>query len=88
MSEQAKSDTQSTEPKEKPFYTRPKFIMGAFVTVVLLVLVLQNMGPATISIFFWKASVPAAIVYVLCAIIGFGAAKITARPRKDKPKGS
>ncbi len=79
--------TTATKP-EKPFYLRPRFIMIAFVVVVLLVLVLQNMESATISIFFWEASIPAALVYIFCAILGFGAAKITTREKKDTPKRS
>ena len=76
-----------TERPEKPFYLRPRFIMIAFVAIVSLILVLQNMESAQISIFFWEASIPAALVYIFRAILGFGAAKITAS-RDQKKKSS
>jgi uncharacterized integral membrane protein len=82
------SDEQKVTKPEKPFYLRPRFIMIAFVVIVLLILVLQNMESATISIFFWEASIPAALVYIFCAILGFGAAKITTREKKDAPTRS
>lgn len=80
MSQTEANATQST----KPIYARPKFILCAATTIVFMILILQNMESVMIEILFWKASAPAALVYVIFALAGFGAARITLRPRSRK----
>jgi len=60
------------EPKAKPFYTRPKFIMGAIAGVIFLILIIQNSQSIGIDIFFWKATAPAALLYLIFSFVGFG----------------
>ncbi len=76
--------SETLETKAKPWYTKPRNIAIVFVCVVFLVLILQNMESVMIEILFWKASAPAALVYVIFALAGFGAARITLRPRSRK----
>lgn len=60
------------EPKGKPFYTRPKFIMSAIAGVVFLILIFQNWKSVSVNLFFvTDLQIPAALVYIACAIIGF-----------------
>ncbi len=83
MSQTEADSTRSTTP----FYARPKFILCALTAIVFLILILQNMESVMIQILFWKASAPAALVYVIFALAGFGAARITLRPRSKKNTG-
>jgi uncharacterized integral membrane protein len=76
--------TETTEPKAKPWFTKPRNIAIIFVCIVFLVLILQNMESVMVQILFWKASAPAALIYVIFALAGFGAARITLRPRSKK----
>lgn len=63
---------QQTQPKaKKPIYTRPKFIAACLVAVVFLILVIQNSQKIAFDVFFWEAQVPAALLYVVFALIGF-----------------
>lgn len=59
------------EPKGKPFYTRPRFIMGAIAGVIFLILIIQNSQSIVIDIFFWEASAPAALLYLIFSLVGF-----------------
>lgn len=60
------------EPKGKPFYTRPKFIMGAIAGIIFLILIIQNSQSTAIDIFFWEATAPAALLYLIFSLVGFG----------------
>ena len=71
-----------TEKALRPWYTKPRNIVVMLAAVVLLILVLQNMGAATITILFWKAEIPAALVYIAFAAAGFAAARITHKRKK------
>lgn len=55
----------------KPFYTRPKFIISVFLGIIFLILILQNDDAISINIFFWTAVVPAALLYLIFSLIGF-----------------
>lgn len=62
----------ATDPvKPKPFYTRPRFIMGVIAGIIFLILIIQNSQPTVINIFFWKATAPAALLYIIFAAVGF-----------------
>ena len=79
--------SETTEVKPRAWYTKSRNIAIMFVSLVFLILILQNMESVMIQILFWKASAPAALVYVIFALAGFGAARITLRPRSKKNKG-
>ncbi len=79
--------SETTDVKTKAWYTKPRNIAIMFVSLVFLILILQNMESVMVQILFWKASAPAALIYVIFALAGFGAARITLRPRSKKSKG-
>ena len=58
-------------PKTKPFYTKPRFILGAIAAIIFLILMFQNWNDTLINIFFWEATLPAAVLYTAFAIVGF-----------------
>jgi uncharacterized integral membrane protein len=73
-----KKDIQMTDttptppaPKSKPFYTKPRFILGAIAAVIFLILMFQNWDKSTIEIFFWEASLPRSVIYTAFAVLGF-----------------
>lgn len=63
--------TNQTTPSKRPFYTRPKFITVSILTVVFLILVLQNMRTVTINVFFMEVQASAVLLYLIFALIGF-----------------
>jgi len=65
------TETHSEPRDKKPLYTRPKFIAACVVCVVFLILIIQNSQKITFDVFFWEAQVPAAMLYVIFALIGF-----------------
>ncbi len=69
------------EPKSKPFYTRPKFIMGAIAGIIFLILIIQNSQSIVIDIFFWEATAPAALLYLIFSLVGFGVGWLLNRSR-------
>ena len=72
----------ATEQALRPWYTKPRNIAIGLAALVLLILVLQNMGAATLTILFWEAEIPAALVYIAFAAAGFAAARITHKRKK------
>jgi len=75
------SETQ-TEPKaKKPLYARPKFIAACIVSIVFLILIIQNSQKIKFDVFFWEAQVPAALLYVVFALIGFTVGWLLRRSR-------
>jgi len=73
----------------KPWYFRPRFIAVGFITIVFLVLILQNMESVLVQVLFWKVSAPAALLYFFFAVSGFIAARITlGSEKRSKPKGA
>jgi uncharacterized integral membrane protein len=74
MNEPATSNPTPTppEPKGKPFYLKPRFIMGAIAGIIFLILIFQNWDGVDLRILFWKQEgVPAAIPYLAFSLIGF-----------------
>ncbi|MFG0246146.1 MAG: hypothetical protein ACF8MF_08880 [Phycisphaerales bacterium JB052] len=79
------TDSQSTNPtppapKGKPFYFKPKFIMGAIAGIIFLILIFQNWDGVDLRILFWKQEgVPAALPYLAFSLIGFIVGWLTKR---------
>ncbi len=65
------SETQTELKSKKPIYTRPKFIAGCVVGVIFMILIIQNSQRVNFDVFFWEASVPAALLYLVFALLGF-----------------
>ena len=65
--------TNTTDPikPKKPIYSRPKFIAWALASIVFLILIIQNSQSVSIDVFFWKATAPSALLYLIFALIGF-----------------
>jgi uncharacterized integral membrane protein len=84
MTEETPSSTPTTsEPKKKPIYTRPKFILSMICAVIFLILIFQNWDAVDIRIFFWKQeAIPAAIPYLLFSLIGFVVGWLVRKPKK------
>lgn len=72
MNPDSTSKQYNSEPKGKPFYTRPKFIMAVIAGIIFLILIIQNSQPTAIDIFFWEATAPAALLYLIFSLVGFG----------------
>lgn len=70
-----------TEIKKKPIYTKPKFIASVVASIIFLILIFQNWDMVSVRVLFWKQPVPASLMYVVFAIAGFVAARITHRTR-------
>jgi len=76
-------DQTLTPADQKPFYTRPKFITSVILGIIFLVLILQNSEAISIDIFFWTAVVPAALLYIIFAAIGFTVGWLLKRPARE-----
>lgn len=74
------------EPKGSPFYTRPKFIMGTIAGIIFLILIIQNSQATVIDIFFWKATAPAALLYLIFSLVGFGVGWVVSRSQIARAK--
>lgn len=72
-----------TEKALSPWYTKPRNIVIGLAALVFVILVLQNMEGATLTILFWEARIPAALVYIAFACAGYAAARITHK-RKNR----
>lgn len=57
--------------KKKPLYTKPKFILSMIAAVIFLILIFQNWDSMPIDIFFWKAELPAALLFLIFSLVGF-----------------
>ncbi len=66
---------------KKPMYTRPKFIVSMIAGVIFLILIFQNWDSMPIDIFFWKAELPAAILFLIFSLIGFTVGWLLKRPK-------
>lgn len=84
MPDQPAAPTPPAPEKGTPFYIKPKFIMGAIAAVIFLILMFQNWNAIAISIFFWETTLPAAVLFIIFALIGFGVGFIVARSHSVK----
>ena len=71
MTDSTKPTPTPPAPKTKPFYTKPRFILGAIAAIIFLILMFQNWNDTLINIFFWEATPPAAVLYTAFAVLGF-----------------
>tara|TARA_E500000318_G_scaffold5598_1_gene5693 strand:- start:18151 stop:18423 length:273 start_codon:yes stop_codon:yes gene_type:complete len=86
MTEQATTPT-PPEPKGKPFYLKPKFIMGVIAGVIFLILIFQNWEDVELDLFFiTDLLVPAAIVYFVFSLIGFVVGYLVCRSQNARAK--
>ena len=85
MTEQSNTPT-PPETKGKPFYTKPKFIMGAVAAVIFIILILQNSQTTVIDVFFWEANAPAAMLYLIFSLIGFVVGWLLCRSQNARAK--
>ncbi len=69
------------KPTKKPIYTRPKFIASMIAGVIFLILIFQNWDSMPIDIFFWKAQLPAALLFLIFSAIGFVVGWLVRRPK-------
>jgi len=69
------------KPTKKPLYTRPKFIASMIASVIFLILIFQNWDSMPIDIFFWKAELPAAALFLIFSLIGFIVGWLLKRPK-------
>lgn len=76
------------EPKGKPFYLKPKFIMGAIAGVIFLILIIQNSQSTIIDVFFWEANAPAAMLYLIFSLLGFTVGWLVCRSQNARAKRS
>ena len=75
------------EPKGKPFYLKPKFIMGVIAGVIFLILIFQNWEDVELDLFFiTDLLVPAAIVYFVFSLIGFVVGYLVCRSQNARAK--
>lgn len=72
------------EPKGKPFYLKPKFIMGAIAAIIFLILIIQNSQTTIIDVFFWEANAPAAMLYLIFSLLGFGVGWLVCRSQNAR----
>lgn len=81
------SDTsEAPKPIKKPIYTRPKFIAWTFVVIVFLFLIFRNLETVTMDVFFMPLRAPAALLYLIFAIIGFMVGWLVRKPKKQAGK--
>lgn len=74
------------EPKGKPFYLKPKFIMGAIAAIIFLILIIQNSQSTIIDVFFWEANAPAALLYIIFSLVGFTVGWLLCRSQNARSK--
>jgi len=70
---------------------RPKFIVVLVLIALFLVILIQNLQPVTLRLFFWKVSMSQIIfmpiIMAVGFIVGFIIAKLTGNRTKRKPRG-
>ena len=72
---------------KKPLYTRPKFIISMIAGVVFLILIFQNWASVSVNLFFMTdQQVPAALMYIVFALIGFIVGWLVKRPKSSSKK--
>lgn len=65
---------------------RPKFIAVLALIVVFLIILVQNIQPVTLRLFFWKIGMPQIILIPLTMAIGFVVGLIVAKATSNKTK--
>jgi uncharacterized integral membrane protein len=62
----------------KDFFKRPKVIAIIVISILALIILLQNMHTVTFSIFFWKVEVSQLLLVLLMLVIGYALGILTA----------
>ncbi|MGM0383451.1 MAG: lipopolysaccharide assembly protein LapA domain-containing protein [Thermodesulfobacteriota bacterium] len=65
---------------------RPKFIAVLALIVLFLIILVQNIQPVTLRLFFWKIGMPQIILIPLTMAIGFVVGLIVAKATSNKTK--
>ena len=67
---------------------RPKFIVVLVLIALFLIMLIQNIQPVTLQLFFWKVGVSQIILIPLIMaigfVVGFVVSKVTGNQRKRK----
>ncbi len=77
--------SEQVEAKKKAWYFQVRNIACAIALVVFLILIFQNWDMTTIEIFFWTATLPRSVFFLIFATIGFVVGWLVKRP-KSGPK--
>ena len=67
------------EPIMKQFFSRPKVIALIVISILALIVLLQNLHTVTFSLFFWKLEVSQLLLVLLMLIIGYILGFLTAK---------
>jgi uncharacterized integral membrane protein len=62
----------------KDFFKRPKVIAIIVISILALIILLQNMHTVTFSIFFWEVEVSQLLLVLLMLVIGYALGILTA----------
>jgi len=67
------------------FFKRPKVIAIVVISILAVIILLQNMAVVTFSIFFWQINVSQLLLVLLMLAIGYVLGFLTAKlaPRKE-----
>ena len=67
---------------------RPKFIVVLILIALFLIILIQNIQPVTLQLFFWKVGMSQIILMPLIMaigfVVGFVVSKVTGNQRKRK----
>jgi len=67
---------------------RPKFIIVLVLITLFLIILIQNIQPVTLQLFFWKVGMPQIILIPLIMaigfVVGFVVSKVTGKQRTRK----
>lgn len=61
---------------------KPKFIIIAILAILFIIILLQNMQPVTLRLFFWEISASQIILIPLTMLIGFVVGFVVVKLRK------
>jgi len=65
---------------------RPKFIVVLVLIALFLIILIQNIQPVTLRLFFWKVGMPQIILIPLTMAIGFVVGFIVSKVTGNKTK--
>ena len=63
----------------KEFFSRPKVIAIIVISILALIILLQNLHTVTFSMFFWTVEVSQLLLVLLMLIIGYVLGYLTAK---------
>lgn len=63
----------------KEFFKRPKVIAIIVISILALIILLQNLHTVTFSLFFWKVEVSQLLLVLIMLIIGYVLGFLTAK---------